>query len=329
MIMENFSKHIINNHSSVKEALIQLNELAADAILFVVDEQNNLIGSLTDGDIRRGLIDDLSIDENILKFIQKNPKFLRKGTDEVQKIIDFKANNFRIIPVLNKDDNQIVKIINFRKLKSYLPVDAVIMAGGRGQRLKPLTDSTPKPLLLVGDKPIMEHNLDRLINYGIDDFHISVKYLGEQIENHFKDGKSKNVKIEYVWEENPLGTIGSMSLVKEFVHDYILLTNSDLLTNLDYESFFLDFIEKDADFAIATIPYDVNIPYAVLEFDNELVKSFKEKPTYTYFSNGGIYLMKKSVIDLIPKNEYFDATDLLEKLIKLNKKVISYPLRGY
>lgn len=327
--MINLDRHILSSKASVKEALIKLNELAADAILFVVDENKNLVGSLTDGDVRRGLISDLSVDENVLKFIQKDPKFLRKGNEDIFKVVQFKENNLRIIPILNKENDQIVKIINFRTLRSYLPVDAVIMAGGRGKRLKPLTDVTPKPLLKVGEKPIIEHNIDRLISYGIDDFHISVKYLGQQIVDYFQDGSDRNVNIEYVWENDPLGTIGSMSLVKEYMHDYVLLTNSDLLTNLDYENFFIDFIEKDADFAIATIPYDVNIPYAVLEFNEGLIKNFKEKPTYTYFSNGGIYLMKKEVVDLIPKNEFFNATDLLEKLIQMGKKVVSYPLRGY
>lgn len=327
--MISLEKHILSSTATVKEALIKLNELAADAILFIVDENKNLVGSLTDGDVRRGLINDLPVSENVMKFIQQNPKFLRKGNEDIFKVVQYKENNYRIIPVLNKENDQIVKIINFRKLKSYLPIDAVIMAGGRGQRLKPLTDTTPKPLLKVGEKPIIEHNIDRLISYGIDDFHISVKYLGQQIVDYFKDGSERNVNIEYVWENEPLGTIGAMSLIKEFVHDYILLTNSDLLTNLDYEQFFIDFVERDADFAIATIPYDVNIPYAVLEFDGGLIKNFKEKPTYTYFSNGGIYLMKKEVVELIPKDDFFNATDLLEKLIAMGKKVVSYPLRGY
>jgi dTDP-glucose pyrophosphorylase len=321
--------HIIMHTATVKEALIKLNELAADAILFVVDENEYLIGSLTDGDIRRGLINDLSMHDNVLKFIQPNPKFLRKGNEDIFKIINFKENYYRIIPVLNKEDDQISKIINFRTLKSYLPIDAVIMAGGRGQRLKPFTDTTPKPLLKVGEKPIIEHNIDRLRSFGIDDFHISVRYLGEQIVNYFQNGTNKSINIEYVWENEPLGTIGSMSLIENLIHDYVLLTNSDILTNLDYENFFVHFIEKGADFSIVTIPYQVNIPYAVLEFNNDVVKDLKEKPTYTYFSNGGIYLMKREILKLIPKNTFFNATDLIEKLIELNKKVISFPLRGY
>jgi hypothetical protein len=174
----------------------------------------------------------------------------------------FVRRAFRILPVVD-ENMRVVNVINFRTIKSYLPIDAVIMAGGRGQRLQPLTDSTPKPLLNVGDKPIMEHNIDRLAAYGIDDFWVSVKYLGEQIEHYFGNGHKKNIKIEYVWETEPLGTIGAVSKITNFDHDYVLVTNSDLLSTIDYENFFLDFIRQEADFAVLTIPYKVSIPYAV------------------------------------------------------------------
>ncbi|TXT34664.1 MAG: nucleotidyl transferase, partial [Chitinophagaceae bacterium] len=195
--------------------------------------------------------------------------------------------------------------------------------------LQPLTDSIPKPLLKVRDLPIMEHNLNRLAMFGIDDYWVSVKYLGEQIEDYFGDGKNKNINIEYVWENEPLGTIGAVAKINNFKHDYVLVTNSDLLTNIDYEHFFLEFIKQDADLAVLTIPYHVNIPYAVLETEKGQVKSFKEKPTYTYYSNGGIYIMKKAVLAHIPLNIFFNATDLMEELILKDKKVVSYPFSGY
>ena len=210
-----------------------------------------------------------------------------------------------------------------------MPIDAVIMAGGRGERLQPLTNLTPKPLLKVGDKSIIEHNLDRLTMFGIDDYWISVKYLGEQIEQHFGNGKYKNIKIEYVWENNSLGTIGAVSQIINFKHDYVLVTNSDLLTNIDYEHFFLEFIKQNADLAILTIPYQVNIPYAVLETKDGKVKSFKEKPTYTYYSTGGFYLMKREMVRFIPKNKLYNATDLIKDLIQRNYKIISYSFSGY
>jgi dTDP-glucose pyrophosphorylase len=326
--MRDFNDHLLLTGTCIKEALIKLDILAKDAILFIVDKDNKLVGSLTDGDIRRGLIKGITIDHAVNDIIQDHPRYIKKGERDIKKVIEYREGNFRILPVLDKDD-RVVNVINFRETRSYLPVDAVLMAGGRGQRLQPLTDSTPKPLLKVGDKPIMEHNLDRLALYGIDDFWVSVKYLGEQIEDYFGDGKKRNAKISYVWEDEPLGTIGAVSKIKDFNHDYVLLTNSDLLTNLDYEHFFLDFLEQDADLSVVSIPYQVNIPYAVLETENGHIMSFKEKPTYTYYSNGGIYLMKRSVLKHLPENKFFNATDLMEKLIAENHKVVSYPLSGY
>lgn len=326
--MRIYKDHLILSGTKIKEALLQLNVLSLDAILFVVDEHDKLIGALTDGDVRRGLIKGFTIDSYIDEIIQKNPRYITKGENNLEKIIEYREGDFRIVPVVD-ENHKIVNVINFRKIRSYLPIDAVIMAGGKGQRLQPLTDSTPKPLLKVGGKAIMEHNLDRLALFGIDDFWVSVKYLGEQIENHFGKGKEKNIKIEYVWESEPLGTIGAVSKIENFEHDYILITNSDLLTNIDYEQFFLEFIKQDADLAVLTIPYQVNIPYAVLETNNGTVKSFKEKPTYTYYSNGGIYLIKKEMLKYIPQNTFFDATDLMEELIKNDLKVISFPFSGY
>jgi dTDP-glucose pyrophosphorylase len=326
--VKNYKEHLVKTQSSIKEALMQLEKLAEDAILFVVDEDEKLIGSLTDGDVRRGLIKGVSIEDPVNKIFQSSPRFITKGERDINKVIEYRERMIKILPILDKE-NRVVNVINFREIRSYLPVDAVIMAGGMGKRLKPFTDTTPKPLLKVGDKPILEHNLDRLCLFGIDDYWISVKYLGEQIENYFGDGFDRNIRLHYVWEDEPLGTIGGVSIIENFQHEYVLITNSDLLTNLDYEHFFLEFIKQDADLAVVTIPYQVNIPYAVMETDNGQVINFKEKPTYTYYSNGGIYLVKRSSLSLLPKGQYFNATDLMEKLINDGKKVFSYPLIGY
>lgn len=326
--MVDFRKHLIPSKTPIKEALIRFDELGMDAILFVTDIDDKLIGSLTDGDVRRGLIKGIYIENAIDDIIRSNPRFIRKGECDVRKVVEYREGNFRIIPVLDKI-GRIVDVINFRETQSYLPVDAVIMAGGRGQRLMPMTNTVPKPLLKVGDKPIIEHNLDRLRLFGINDFWISVNYLGEQIENYLGDGINKNVRFSYVWEDKPLGTIGAISKIKDFKHDYILITNSDLLTNLDYEHFFLEFLKQDADLGVLTIPYQVNIPYAVLETSNGRVLNFMEKPTYTYYSNGGIYLVKREVLELMPKETHYNATDLMERLIAEGRKVYSYPLLGY
>jgi len=323
-----FDEHLVNLDAPIKSCLQKLNKLAADAILFVIDDNKRLIGSLTDGDVRRGILNGLSLEDEVRMFIQPNPKSIQRGNYNIHEIIHFRNEGYKIIPVIDHE-GRIVKAVNFRFLKSYLPIDVVIMAGGRGERLRPLTDSTPKPLLPVGGKSIIQHNIDRLLSYGIDDFWISIRYLGEQIKEKIGDGSIDNVKINYIDEDLPLGTIGSVSKISQFEHDYVLVTNSDILTNLDYEQFFLDFIDTNADFSVATIPYNVNVPYAILETANKAITSFKEKPTYTYFANAGIYLMKKKVIKEIPLNQQYNATDLLDYLIKNNFNVRSFPLRGY
>lgn len=328
MDLKTYKKHLLQKGSPIREALERLDFLAKDAIIFIVTDDDILVGSLTDGDVRRGLLQGYTIDELVDKIIQPSPRYIRKGEHNIDKVIEYRENNYRIIPILDKD-NRIVNVINFRELKSYLPIDAVIMAGGRGERLRPLTDKTPKSLLKIGNKPVLEHNLDRLSLFGIDDFWITLKYLGDQIEAHIGDGNCRNINIQYVKEERPLGTIGAISKITNFHHDYILVTNSDLLTNLNYEQFFLDFLKNDADLSVVTIPYQVSVPYAVLETCNGHIIDFKEKPTYTYYSNGGIYLMKKEILEFVPKDSFYNATDLMEKLIRNKKKVISYPMQGY
>lgn len=326
--MRDYKEHLISKEAHLRDALVQLNKLAPDAIIFVVDDIGRLLGSLTDGDVRRGLLKGKGLEESVVNFIQTSPKSVNKAKYSIHEIIKLREENFKVIPVLD-EGKRIVNMINFRLQKSYLPIDAIVMAGGRGSRLRPLTNNIPKPLLKVGDKAIIDYNIDRLKSFGIDDFHISVRYLGEQIEEHFKARKTSGMNINIVWEQKALGTIGAISLISQYDHDYILITNSDLLTNMDYEDFFLDFIKHDADMSVATIPYCVDIPYAVVETNENRVLSFKEKPTYTYYSNAGIYLCKKNVLNKIPKNAFYNATDLMEKLIEDGEKLISYPIRQY
>lgn len=327
--MEHFEKYLVTEDYSIKQALIRLDELAADATIFIIDSEGNLKGSVTDGDIRRGLINGAQPDDNIMGIINRTPKFIRKGENALSKLIDYRSRNILIIPVLEKDSDVITNVINLRLHRSYLPIDAIIMAGGKGQRLRPLTENTPKPLLKVGDKPIIERNIDRLAVYGIDDITISLNYLGEQLEDYFGDGSKKGININYIWEKEPLGTIGAVGLIPEFQNEFILVMNSDLLTNIDFESFFMDFMDSDADLSILSIPYKVDIPYAVLETENGRITSLKEKPRYTYYSNGGIYLMKREVLDRIPKGDFYNATDLIEELIDDGKHVKTYPLVDY
>jgi len=322
-----FKKHLIHKQESVRNALSKLNTLAADAVLFVVDENDQLIGSLTDGDIRRGFIKGLSVESPILEFIQPNPISIMRDGYSIDELESYRQRNIKIIPIVNAE-HRIIDILNLRIKASLLPLDAVIMAGGRGERLMPLTENCPKPLLKVGDKPIIEHNIDRLSNYGISRMIISIRYLGEQIKEYFGDGASKEVAIEYVEEKEPLGTFGALSLVNDFASRDVLLMNSDLLTNIDFLDFYKSYIDSGADLMVASIPYQVKIPYAVLEVENDEIVSFYEKPTYNYYSNGGIYLFKKSLLEFLPKG-FFNATDFMELLIKQKKKVSHYPILGY
>lgn len=325
-----FSQHIILSTATIKEALGRLDQLAQDAILFVVDEKNILLGSVTDGDIRRGFINGISVNEKVLLVAQKEPKYILKDSDEVSKLKEYRNKNLRIIPIVDPTSKTICDLINFRVQKTLIPAVAVIMAGGEGKRLRPYTETIPKPLLKVGPKPIIEHNIDRLINVGINDIQISVNYLADQIEQYFGNGQMKQISISYLKETKPLGTIGSILLMNEPKYDDIIVMNSDLLTNIDFEEFYRSYKNSGAMMAVASTTYHVDVPYAVLETDkNQFVKSLKEKPRYTYYSNAGIYILNRQVLDLIPKDTFFDITDLMSKIIELDRGIVTFPISGY
>jgi len=327
--MSDFIKHIIPQNESVRDALGKLDALASDAILFVVDSEFHLIGSLTDGDLRRGFIKGLGFDDSLLQFIQKNPIYITRTSYTLELLESYKDKHFKIIPIVD-EDKVIIDVLNFRIQKTIIPADGVLMAGGQGKRLRPLTENTPKPLLKVGDKPIIEYNIDRLVQYGIKNINLSINYLGEQIESYFGNGERNNARISYVCESKPLGTIGSIHLVDNFEHDDILVMNSDLLTNIDFADFYSTFKNSGADMAVAATSYHVDVPYAVLEVDGKnLATSLKEKPRYTYYSNAGIYFIKKSLLEMIPKGEFFDITELMETLLAKDMKLITYPITGY
>jgi dTDP-glucose pyrophosphorylase len=329
--MSKHQKYTISKDDSIKSALVRLNSFSKNdgLTLFVINKEEQLCGTLTDGDIRRGLLLNSDLDQRIESIMNTSYIYIKRNSFTAKDIQQIKLKGIEILPLID-DKFKIDKLINLSKKQSVIPVDAVIMAGGKGERLLPLTANTPKPLLMVGDKPIIEHNIDRLGYFGIDHIYITIKYLGELIKEYLNDGTNKEMNIKYVSEVNPLGTIGAISLIDSFTYEDVLIMNSDLLTNIDWENFYNDFKECDADVMIATVPYQVQIPYAVLE-TNELnnILSFKEKPTYTYYSNAGIYLIKRNLLGLIPKNSFYNATDLIEELIKRNKKVVSYSILGY
>ena len=320
--------HIISQDMTLLEALKHINSLSPNPlVLFVVDEQNRMVGTLTDGDSRRALIAGASVNDKAEKVMLRNFRYMRlDDITNVQEIRHQKEMQMKLVPILD-EERHIVDIINLERFKTRLPIDAVLMAGGKGERLRPLTEKTPKPLLRVGKKCIIDHNVDRLISYGIQHISVTVNYLKEQIEEHYSSPRN-GVQIRTVREPKFLGTIGSIKFVPKFYNDTVLLMNSDLFTNIDYEDFFLHFEQNDAEMSVAAIPYNVSIPYGILDLDGRNIQGLLEKPKYNYYANAGIYLIKRRALDMIPQDTFFNATDLVEKLISEGKRVIRYPLNG-
>jgi len=320
--------HIINHKETLIEALKCITSLPPEPlVLFVVDDENRMVGTLTDGDSRRALIAGASVMDRVEMIMHRNFNFMKVGgLNDVKEIKHQRDLKMKLIPVLD-DNSHIVEIINLEKHKTRLPIDAVLMAGGKGERLRPLTEKTPKPLLKVGEKCIIDHNIDRLINYGVKHISVTVNYLKEQLEEHFVEPRG-DVQVRTVREPEFLGTIGSIRFVREFYNDAVLVMNSDLFTNINYEDFYLHFKDYDADMSVAAVPYTVSVPYGIFELKGREIQGLIEKPTYNFYANAGIYLIKRSVLDEIPEETFFNATDLIEKLISEGKKVIRFPLNG-
>ena len=320
--------HFISHKVSVLDALKLINSLAPDPlVLFAIDEEDKMVGTLTDGDVRRALIAGHAVDESIEQVMHRNFNFIRQNEgDIVRNLHQQRALKMKLVPVLDADDH-IVEIVNLEKFRTMLPLDAVLMAGGKGERLRPLTEKTPKPLLPVGDKCIIDHNIDRLISYGVEHISVTCNYLKEQFYEHFETLRGE-VKVECVTEPKFLGTIGSIKFVETFYNDTILVMNSDLFTDINYEDFYLHFKEHDADMSVAAVPYTVSVPYGIMDLDGRKLKGMIEKPTYNYYANAGIYLIKRSMLDLIPEGEFFHATHLMDAILKQNGKIIRFPING-
>lgn len=321
---------IIRCNKTILDALKQIDSISnkGTRTLFVVNDDDRVIGSLSDGDCRRALIHEISLECTVDKVMNKSFIYLETNNYSIEIIKRIRELGIKYVPLLSSE-RKLVDLLDFTNGKTYVPVDAVMMAGGKGERLRPLTLDTPKPLLKVADKPIIDYNVENLIRSGIKNINVTVNYLKEQIENHFIE-PFEGIKVKCVREPNFLGTIGSVKFVKEWQNDTILLMNSDLFTNIDIESFYFHFREHNADMSVAGVPYNVNIPYGILELQNihEIV-GITEKPSYHYYANAGIYLIKRDLLNLIPDNEFFDATDFMETLIKNKKKIIRFPITGY
>ncbi len=327
--MKDFKKHLISNDKSISDALLLLNSLKQDAIIFVTNENFELLGSITDGDIRRALIQGYKLETLVTEIIQPNPKFIVSGKVDLKSLVQLRNSNYKIIPILDLEEKKIIDVLNFRFQHSILPIEVIIMAGGKGTRLLPLTENIPKPLVKIQNKAIIEYQIDRLTHFGINDCWISVNHLSEKIVDFIEERKFEKINFSFLKESKPMGTIGSLNLINQFKKDTILICNSDILTNLDMESFYIDFVDSGADMSVLSIPYKIEIPYAIMEIENGFVSSIDEKPTMTYFSNGGFYLIKTQMTKFIPKDSFFNATDLIETLISCGKKVRTYTHYGY
>lgn len=325
MINKNY---IIHQEETLLNALKMINSIGGGPlVLFAIDDEDRLVGTLTDGDSRRALIADIALSDSISKVINRNFKSLIDGVDyDVLHLRELKRKGMRLVPILDKQ-HHIVDIIDLEKYITVLPIDAVLMAGGKGERLRPLTEITPKPLLPVGGKPIIDYNVDSLIKYGVKNISVTVNYLKEQIESHFSKRRD-NVQIHMIREPKYLGTMGSIRFVPEFYHDTILVMNSDVFTNLNFEEFYIHFFDNNADMSVCTIPYSVQIPYGVCQIENDDIKSLSEKPTFDYYVNAGIYMIKRDILDYVPDDMMFHGTDLIDALLRDGKKVTRFPFNG-
>ncbi|MGI5090966.1 nucleotidyltransferase family protein [Treponema socranskii] len=320
----------LSKNSTILETLKKIDDLSNNAtrIAFVIDEKGIVLGSISDGDCRRGLINGKQLTSPVTEIMNTKFTSLKKGFYNVETIQNIRKLGFKYVPELN-EDGTLFAIRDFTNGKSYIPVDAVLMAGGKGERLRPLTLETPKPLLKVADKPIIDYNIENLIHYGVEHINVTVNYLGEQIEKHFTE-PFNGQQIKCIREGKFLGTIGSLNIIDDWHNDTILLMNADLFTNIDFESFYIYYKKHDADMSVAAVPYNVNIPYGIFEIENTReIKGLKEKPVYYYYANAGIYLIKRELLSLIPKDTFYNATDFMNKIIELGKKVIRFPIAGY
>lgn len=325
-----FSSHLIDRQAIARQALQQLNDLPVNEsrTLFVTDK-GKLVGTITDGDIRRGLLGEKEISDKVEDYMNVNFRFFTEQTMNSETIKKFRKADVWLVPLLD-EKGFIKKIVDLRALSTVIPASALLMAGGRGERLRPLTDVVPKPMLKINDKPILEHNIDRLMRFGITEFFISVRYLAEKITDYFGDGSSRGISITYIHEEEPLGTIGCLRKIKKFSNEDVLVMNSDIICNIDFEDFYQFYKAKKVKMSVASIPYHIQVPYGVLELqEDHLITSLTEKPTYTYYSNAGIYFLHASLNKMIPGNGSFDATQLMEELIRQNEQIVHYPVLNY
>ena len=326
--MKNINQIKVFEKSKISEALKKMS-VGGIKIVLVVNDKDNLIGTLSDGDIRRGLLNGLDLNSTIETIVYKSPTTAKISDtkDELLKLAISKQINQ--IPIL--DENNKIKDIyvldEFLKIKKKTN-KVVLMAGGLGTRLMPLTEHTPKPMLKVGNKPILHTILKKFKECGYTNFVMCVNYKSKVIQDYFGDGTKFGVKIEYILEKQRMGTAGALSLLAGKLKEPFFVMNGDLLTNLDFEKI-LDFhIKNESKATMCVREYNIEVPYGEVKLDKENVVSIAEKPMHKFFVNAGIYVLDPECIDLIPK-EFYDMPLLFKRIIQHNKKTISFPLGEY
>jgi len=316
---------IYSENTTLKEAISLLDSIGY-GVLPVVDENNILIGLITDGDIRKAI---LNKNLELEYIINKNPTTKDYRLPKKQLITFLKSIRRKHLPLVD-ENNRYVDMLVFDELEfNSKPNSVVIMAGGLGTRLGELTKHTPKPMLHVGNKPMLENLIKSFSEHGFTKFYISVNFKSEIIKRYFEDGSRFGVEIKYIEEDKRLGTVGALSLLDEEFDKPLFVINGDILTTLDFEQLLNFHNEKNADMTMCTRTYDLQIPYGVVVHDREKVISLEEKPIQKYSINAGIYVLDPAVLKFIPKNEYCDITDLITVVLEKKYSVCSYEVEDY
>ena len=325
----------VNPDASIRRAMACIDRNTR-GIALVLDEERHLIGTITDGDIRRAILTGLNLDVPVTELLSRKSESLypkpitaSAEADADQLLRLMQEHRIRQIPILDSDD-RVVDLVMMEDLlpDQGLPLQAVIMAGGYGKRLRPLTESLPKPMLPVGDRPLLERTIDQLRRAGIKRVQVSTGYLREKITDYFGDGRDFGVELRYVTEDQPLGTAGALGLLEE-PDEPLLVINGDILTQVDYRAM-LDFHHHhQADMTVAARQYDLRVPYGVVETDGVRITGIVEKPTVQNFINAGIYLLSPVVHRYIPSAQRCDMPDLIRRLIEEGCLVVCFPVREY
>ncbi|KPA17961.1 alcohol dehydrogenase [Candidatus Magnetomorum sp. HK-1] len=325
---------IANKKTTIKEAMEKLSSLGkhySHNILLLTDKNENLEGSVTDGDIRKAFLNGATMETTLQEIGSKTPIVAPEGMPDENMLQLLKINKIQSLPIVN-DDGIVVGIKKLEDELDYGRSDnsyAIIMAGGLGSRLMPLTSDIPKPMLKVCDKPILQILIESLKYYGFNDIVINIRYLSDIIVDYFKDGSDFDVNIQYIKEPEPMGTAGSLGLIDNGIlsEKPFLVINGDILTTLNFRSFFDFHNAAEYDFTLCGRPYKVKIPFGYPVIEGDTVTEFKEKPEFVHLVNSGIYCISPELVQMVTKNEYFDMPDLIDAAIESKKRIGVFPLR--